>query len=123
MRKSFEYLFTVRAEDVLEVEDIGNTCIHALNDAGYEWYLTIESKLGDTYIKEFGPFNVDIDNYFPFGFEFKHYKFQYSEKKLTTIITKFMNDQKRLITQAFTCEIEEAYDKIKYIDLRKIGDE
>jgi len=34
MRSSFNYMYMTEAQDVLNIEDIGNVCIQASNDAG-----------------------------------------------------------------------------------------
>lgn len=120
MNKSFDYLYQLKAQDSLEVEDIGNTCIHIFNDIGYEWFLIIETELGDSYIKIFGPFNVDIDNYFGYGFMFNFQKKIYNEKTLSGIIDKFLNDPNKNITQAFECDKEEAYEKLLNIEFKEM---
>ena len=77
MKETFEYLYTVKAEDSIEVEDVGNCCLKVLNDTGYEWFLVIDTKLGDCFVKTFGPFNVDIENHFIHGFKFDFSKIEY----------------------------------------------
>lgn len=121
MRKTFDYLYQENPLDSIEVEDIGNCVIQAFNDMGYEWYLIIETSLGDSYIQEFGPFFPDIENYFPKGFKYNFYKLQYKESKLSKIIENFINDPKKLITQVLCIEEEIAYKKLLGIDFRHIG--
>ena len=53
MRSSFNYFYTTTAEDCLDVEDIGNVCLQASNDAGQNWILLIKTKLGFSYILVF----------------------------------------------------------------------
>lgn len=120
MRKSFDYLYTIQAEDSLEIEDIGNVCIHILNDIGYEWYMDISTELGETYIKTFGPFNVDITDKFSHGFNFNYMYIDYSESRICTQIDRFINDSKKLISQAMTCDSEEAYEKLFNTNLKEM---
>lgn len=115
MNKSFEYLYTVKANDSIDVEDIGNTCIHVLNDSGYEWYMIIESELGYTYTKTFGPFHVDMPNYFSDGYSFYFSKSDYKESRICGAIDRFINDPKKCISQAMVCDKEEAYEKLHTI--------
>ena len=120
MIKKFEYLYTIKAEDSLELEDIGNTSIHILNDIGYEWYMIIATELGKTQVKTFGPFHVDIKNYFDKGFNFNLSSFDYKESKICTLIDNFLNDPKKNISQAFECEANEAYDKLYAINFKEM---
>lgn len=120
MNKSFNYLYAVVAQDSLEVEDIGNTCIHVLNDAGYEWYLIIETELGETRVKTFGPFNVDRPDWFVRGFNYNYSFMDYRESRINNIIDNFLNDSKKMITQALVCESKEAYDKLSKIDFKEM---
>ena len=120
MRKSFEYLYTIQASDCLEVEDVGNTCIHILNDIGHEWYMIIETELGETRVKTFGPFHVDMNNYFNHGFNFNYTVMDYKESRICNLIDNFINDSKKLITQAFVCESDEAYDKLCSLNLKEM---
>lgn len=115
MNKSFEYLYTVKANDALDIDDIGNVCVHVLNDAGYEWYLIIETEMGRTYTKTFGPFHVDMPNCFSEGFSFYFSKSDYKESRICGMIDKFLNDPKKCISQAFVCDPVEAYDKLNEI--------
>lgn len=119
MNKSFDYIYTVQAEDSLEIEDIGNTCIHILNAMGYEWFMIIKTDLGDTLVKTFGPFHVDLNDYFK-GFNFNFSKFDYKESRICTIIDNFINDPKKNIIQAMECDPEEAYNKLYSINFKEM---
>lgn len=108
MQDTFEYVCVREALDTINVEDIGNVCLKAYNDWGQTWYLCINTELGDTYITQLGPI---IDDHICTGFfDFSKLKMPYSEKKLHTIIDKFLNDTKRSITQAFEITTEEFID-------------
>ena len=120
MRKSFDYLYLLQAQNSLEVEDIGNTCIHILNDAGYEWYMIISTELGETQIKTFGPFHVDMPNYFNRGFNYNYTCIEYKESRISNMIDNFINDGKKLISQAIVCEKEEAYEKLSKINFKEM---
>lgn len=119
MRKSFEYLYTVKAEDNLDIEDIGNTCIACYNDLGYVWFLIIETTLGRTEIKQFGPFHVDFD-IFSYGFNFNYQVMDYKESKICNIIDKFLNDNHKVITQAEIFDKQVAYQKLKQINFEEM---
>ena len=120
MNKKFEYLYELKPQEELEIDDIGNCCIHVLNDIGYEWYMIIETDLGESYIKTFGPFHVDMSNYFGNGFNFNFIKRNYKESVLCNMIDNFINDPKKLITQALVCEKDEAYEKLCLLNFREM---
>jgi len=120
MNKRFDYLYEMVAQDCLEVEDIGNTCIHILNDLGYEWYMIIETELGDCCTKIFGPFHCDIKDHFTRGFKYEFSSFDYKESQLCNLIDKFINDPRKMITQAIICDKEEAYEKLVNTNFREM---
>ena len=115
---TFEYLATRTFMDSIDIEDIGNVCLNAMNDIGNEYYLIIETHLGWTEIKEFGPCLVDSDkaqNYF----NLLYIKFEYSDSKIIKNIEKFINNEKRDITQVYFVDKQIALDRLSQL---KIGD-
>ena len=99
MKDTFEYICIKEALDSISIDDTGNVCLAALNDAGSCWYLQIETHLGDTIVTEYGPLSADEMTFNIFGFNYNKSKFIYNEKKLHTIIDKFLNNPRRVITQ------------------------
>jgi len=120
MTKTFEYLYTVKAEDSIKIKDIGNCCIRVFNDIGYYWNLIINTELGDCFVKTFGPFNVDIPNYFIHGFNFNFYRTEYKETRLANIIDSFINDTKKNISQVVEITPEEAYNDLLNINFKEM---
>lgn len=123
MTRNFDYLKTITevANANIEIESVGNCCIQALNDLGFEWFLIIKTELGWSYIQTFGPFNVEKPDYFTSGFNFNFYTLEYNEKKLCKIIDNFINDEKKIITQVLVdFDKEEAYNKLKNINLEEM---
>ena len=116
----FEYLATKQYLDAIDIEDIGNVCLNALNDFGDEYFLSIQTHLGWTEIKEFGPCVVDsnvVNNYFNLLYN----RYEYNESKIIKTIEKFINNDKRNITQIFFIDREVLLDRLKnvnYPDLR-----
>lgn len=117
MRKTFEYLYTVKAEDSIDVEDIGNCCLKVYNDSGYSWFLCVETGLGECCIKTFGPVREDIEDYFKNGFNFNLSFCEYKESRLSNIIDNFINDPKKFISQVFVIEKEEFKKELSKINL------
>ena len=116
----FEYLATKQYLDAIDIEDIGNVCLNALNDFGDEYFLSIQTRLGWTEVKEFGPCTVDSNissNYF----NLLYIKYEYNENKIIKTIEKFINNDKRNITQIFFIDRKALLDRLKnvnYPDLR-----
>lgn len=112
MRSSFNYLYETSALDVLEVDDIGNTCIQASNDLGQNWILQIKTKLGFSYIIEYGPYYYNkITEYLNSSFQ----RIEYSEYKLQKKIDKFLNEPRRIITQVKFIDEDEALESIQSV--------
>lgn len=103
---TFEYLQRVVVDGSLDVENIGDCTIQANNDFYQEYYLIIRTTLGWTEVAEYGPYSPDLpmlqENY-----QIKYSRFEYSQSKIERIIDKFLNDPKRLITQAKIISLEE----------------
>lgn len=107
----FEYFLTHTANDVLEIEDIGNCAIDIFNDRGEEALLIIDTYLGRTRIFKFGPFNPDFD-VLPDNVDCILKQFNYSQIKINSLISQFLNSN-FCATQAFLISKEEALGKCR----------
>ena len=110
----FDYMRTVQSLDIIDIADIGNTCINAFNDEGEEWFLTINTYQGWTETVEFGPLVTEQDKIRPY-FSYNRYSYEYNEKKLERAIDKFINNPSRRITQVFEVEKDEAKSRLDAI--------
>ena len=110
----FDYMRMVSALDTIEIDDIGNTCINTLNDYGEEWYLIINTHEGWTEIVEFGPLVVDSNNLKTY-FTYDKYSYEYSDKKIGKVIDKFINNNKRDITQVFEVTKDQAKNRLELV--------
>ncbi len=110
----FDYLRMIQSLDTIDIEDIGNTCINALNDTGQEWYLVIDTFEGWTKIKEFGPLIVDSNRIGSY-FNYDKYEYDYSDKKISKVIEKFINNPKRDITQVFEMPKDNAIERLEAV--------
>ena len=113
---TFEYLQRVVVDGTLEIDNIGDCTIQGNNDIGEFFYLIIVTELGWTEILEYGPCVPDFDM-LQANYQIKYQRIEYNQGKLERIIDKFLNDPKRLITQAkvvFTEDIIE--DLVNPID-------
>lgn len=111
----FDYLRTTTALDTIDIEDIGNCAINAINDDAEEWFLIINTYEGWTETIEFGPLVVDTEDLRTF-FKYDKYACDFSEKKIGRSIDKFINDPKRMITQVF--EVEKDFAKSRFNSIK-----
>ena len=103
---TFEYLQRVTVDAQLEIENIGDCVILANNDLGEEFYLIIKTELGWTEMLEYGPIVPDLE-LLPFPYNISYNRIEYNQGKIERTIDKFLNNPKRLITQARIVELAE----------------
>ena len=103
---TFDYLERVVVEAQLDVENIGQCVLQANNDVGEEFYLIIVTELGWTEVLEYGPIVPDLE-LLPATYNISYNRIEYNQGKLERIIDKFLNNPKRMITQAKVTELEE----------------
>lgn len=115
---TFEYLQRVQVESEIDVPDIGHCAILARNDLGEEWYFATRCELGYVSIFEFGPRIPDF-NLPPSSVVISFERFEYSDYKIEKRIDKFLNNSKRMITQAELINLEKvaeaAVNPIEYL--------
>lgn len=109
---NFEYLIKIQKESSIDIEDIGNCALDVFNDLAFEWILLIHTKEGVTEIVEFGPLIADLE-YPPATVNYSYERMNFSESKLRTRISRFLNDGYRSVTQAFEITQQEAKEKMK----------
>lgn len=102
---TFEYLQRVIVDAQLDVENIGECVILGRNDLGEEFYLIIRTDMGWTEQINFGPVTPEID-ILPFNINLTYARFEFNQTKLMRAIDKFLNDPKKMITQAEVIELE-----------------
>ena len=112
MEGTFEYMHVVSALDTFHVDDIGNVAISGNNDQELEYILIIETDLGRTSIKEFGPLHprIEITKY---GFNFNIETKDYNERYINKRINSFLNAPFREITQVRELDSYEVKEKIE----------
>ena len=107
MKHNFEYFYSTQPMDSIDVDDIGNVCLEALNDIGESYYLLIKTKMGDTKVVEYGP-DFDVRTSLTYTYD----SFKYSESKLIKRIESFINHPKRNITQVRETEVNDIVDNL-----------
>lgn len=103
---TFEYLQRVVVEGQLDVDNIGDCVLQANNDLNEEFYLIIKTDLGWTEVLEYGPCVPDLLE-LHYNYSAKYSRFEFSESKIERIIDKFLNDGKRMISQAKLTTLED----------------
>lgn len=111
----FDYFYMLQPTDSIEIDDTANVCLKANNDIGKEWYLSLNTHLGWTEVKEFGTLDIDEDDRGDNPFNLTIYGYEYNLKRNFKIISNFLNNDKRQITQVFIMTQEEFTDKLNNV--------
>ena len=108
---TFEYLQRVVVDAELNVDDIGQCVILGRNDIGEESYLIIRTEMGWTEQISIGPVcpNIEI---LPFNVAILYSRFEYNQGKIERAIDKFLNDPKKMISQADVVTFDTIYPNI-----------
>lgn len=111
MMATFDYDYTLQATGQLHIEDIGNCALLCHNDSYKSYVLIIFTNRGQTKVIEFGPFLTDyVDD--TLDCTCKYYTFEFKQTKIENIIDRFINDNKKLITQVEEISIEDALNYV-----------
>lgn len=105
---TFEYLQRVVVDAELNVDDIGQCVILGRNDIGEENYLIIRTEMGWTEQITVGPVTPDID-ILPFNVGIYYTRFEFNQGKIERAIDKFLNDPKKMISQAEVTTFDAIY--------------
>lgn len=106
---TFEYLQRVVVDGELDVENIGQCVIQANNDLGEEFYLIIKTVMGWSEILEYGPCLPDME-LLSANYNISYSRIEYNQGKLERVIDKFLNNPKRMITQAKVVDIQDIFE-------------
>lgn len=116
----FDYQQIITTCNQLDIDDIGNCCVIAINSRQEEYYLVIRTILGVTEIINYGPIIPDLD-VLPHDVSYTYSRMGYNEKKIITQIKKFINPTKTVVVEAKECDITYVRNSIKNF-IEKIGD-
>lgn len=114
---SFEYLYTMEATGQFDIDNIGAFALDCFNDHFEEYILIVKTTQGMTQIISYGPeYRGDIDFDICLSSKCCSYEcMEFSPKRISSLVQRFVNDNKKGITQVEVIEIKEAYDKINPI--------
>lgn len=108
----FDYMYTMTAEDSVEIEDVGNFCLSVINDVYREWIMICSTEFGITKWLQAGPFRIDFDE-LDDRVMYTYQQMEYNQTKMCRIIDSFINDPKKTTTQVTVLEESEAKSRIK----------
>ena len=112
MSREFEFDQQLQAQNSIEIENIGDFGLEAINEEGFYYYLAVKTLLGTTIIGSCGPIIPDIDM-LPSGFNCSINKMTYKEDKLFKTINLWLNDKSKKIKNAKEIRFEEAVLEFK----------
>ena len=112
-----EYDIKTTAQGILEIDDLGNVAIKAIDNTGGIYYLIIKTLRGLSYILEYGP--VAEGNELYQDISCKVINTQYNSKKLYKLIYSFLSYTHK-ITEALIVDINEALNNcVDIVELYK----
>lgn len=112
----FEYNVVPTPQSLLSIEQMSQCAIQGTNEQGYFYYIVIKTNLGMTTVAECGPVVPDI-TMLPDGYKSSITRFNYDAKKVDGIIDKWLNDRKKVLTNAVLISEEDALNQF-----RDVGD-
>lgn len=113
---TFEFNQQLMPQNLIDIDNIGEFALEGSNDQGVFWYLVVRTLLGVTTIAECGPVVPDVI-LLPTGYSSSITRMEYKEKKLNTLITKWLNDFSKKLTDAHLIDVDSALDQF-----RDVGD-
>ena len=92
----------------LDIEDIGNLAIEAVNeDDGLYYYLLVFTRCGKTTIISYGPTIPDCEMLLG-DFTFKYNTYKFNDEKIEKLISQWLNDRFKKIKAATIIDFETA---------------
>ena len=101
MSYQFKFAPVTDYTGVLDLDDIWNCCIEAVNDLDFAYYLVIRTQLGESTIYELGPYAIDSTT-LPDSGSVHYFKTSSDAKRLTATIKKFLQDVKAVDAKTVT---------------------
>ena len=109
---NFEFNKEIISNNLIEIEDIGNCTLEASNDLAEVYYLVIKSVGGMSYILKYGPIIPDLA-VLPDEVVCNYFTTKFDQRKISKIITMFLNDTKAAITKAEIVDFDTFKDNFK----------
>lgn len=107
MSTTIEFNNQLMPQSVVEIDELGDFGLEAINDEGYYYYIAVRCFQGMAVIATCGPVIPDVD-LLPSGFSMSLSKTPFREDKMNKFLNLFLNDKHRLLTEARLISFEEA---------------
>ena len=112
----FEFDHVLKAQKTLEIDNIGEFAIQAIDNEGRYYYLICRTSLGMTSFVTYGPIVPGIP-LLPGGFSTNLDRMPYLESKIAKKVEYFLNPKKTVIVEAEEISFDEAVDA--FIDIKE----
>ncbi len=110
----FEFDKQLEAQNSIEIENIGDFGLEAIDEDGLRHYLAVKTLYGWSVIASCGPVMLDTD-VLPSGFSTGITKMAYKEDRLNKFISLWLNDKSKKIKEAEVLSFDEAILEFKNI--------
>lgn len=110
MAHQFNFNGTMSFEDSIIVEDLGNTCLEAVDELNYCYYFITRTKLGTTTCVEFGPIDLE-DDLLPDETNIHFERFEFSNNAIIKKIGKFLMSKKNMLVKSKKVKIIQVVEK------------
>ena len=112
MSTVLEFNNQLMPQSVVEIDELGDFGLEAINAEGYYYYVAVRCFQGMAVIATCGPIIPDVD-LLPSGFSMSLSKTPFREDKMTKFLNLFLNDKHRLLTEARLISFEEALSQFR----------
>lgn len=112
MSTTIEFNNQLMPQSVVEIDELGDFGLEAINDEGYYYYIAVRCFQGMAVIATCGPVIPDVD-LLPSGFSMSLSKTPFREDKMNKFLNLFLNDKHRLLTEARLISFEEAISQFR----------
>lgn len=110
---TFDFANELRPTNSIEIPEIGNFCLEAINeDDGLYYYLLVKTSLGTSSIMHYGPVVPDV-NLIPSGYSTNFERQKFNDKKINLWISKWLNDKNKKITAAYIIDETKIFDNFR----------
>lgn len=95
MRTTLKYnpIATDISYSELDIEDMGNVCLEAIDSVDRRYYLMVKTKLGQTKVLEFGPIWYDSEK-LDTETDWSYQEIEFSENAISKVLNTFLRNRK-----------------------------
>ena len=105
---SVDYFYVREHQDSVTIDNEGDFILRVYNDDGDTWYLYAHTSLGWTTVIQIGSYDLN-GNINEYNFTFQRFVMEFDVRKIKNIVDKFINDNRKCVTQAEIIEDNEEF--------------